>query len=118
MFKESFGSSAWHVARITRDTCKPLLGDITRPNSRRRATTAPFSFNGRGVQVQTSTSTSILVHEISQVTTSLLGTAISNDSPLMSAGLDSIGATELARKLGDRLRVVLPSTLLFDHPSV
>ena len=50
MFKESFGSSAWHVARITRDTCKPLLGDITRPNSRRRATTAPFSFNGRGVQ--------------------------------------------------------------------
>jgi acyl carrier protein len=36
----------------------------------------------------------------------------------MSAGLDSIGATELARKLSDGLGTRLPSTLLFDHPSI
>ena len=64
------------------------------------------------------TTASNVIDEITQVTMTLLGTAISIESPLMSAGLDSIGGTELARELGDRLGVSLPSTLLFDHPSV
>lgn len=50
----------------------------------------------------------VLIYEITQVITSLLGTVISSDSPLMSAGLDSLGATELARELGDRLGITLP----------
>ena len=58
------------------------------------------------------------MNEITQVATSLLGTSIPCDSSLMSAGLDSLGVTEFARDLGDRLGIVLPSTLLFDHPSV
>ena len=56
--------------------------------------------------------------KITQVATLLLGTLVSNDSPLMSAGLDSIGATEFARELGARLEVTFPPTILFDHPSV
>ncbi|MDA9173010.1 acyl carrier protein [bacterium] len=43
---------------------------------------------------------------------------MSPDSPLMSAGLDSIGATELSTLLNERLRTELPSTLLFDHPTL
>jgi acyl carrier protein len=35
----------------------------------------------------------------------------------MAAGLDSIAATELARKLGGQFAVELPSTMLFDHPT-
>jgi acyl carrier protein len=36
----------------------------------------------------------------------------------MSAGLDSVGATELSTRLNERLETELPSTLLFDHPSL
>lgn len=48
----------------------------------------------------------------------LLGTDIAAEVPLMSAGLDSIGATEFTRVLGESVGVALPSTLLFDHPTI
>lgn len=58
------------------------------------------------------------VDGISCVIAGLVGTTLAGDLPLMSAGLDSIGATELARKLGNQLETEISSTLLFDHPSV
>jgi aryl carrier-like protein len=57
-----------------------------------------------------------LLDELVGITTQLTGTAISPDVPLMSAGLDSVGATELSTRLNERLETELPSTLLFDHP--
>ena len=36
----------------------------------------------------------------------------------MTAGIDSLGATELQKTLGADLSLDLPATLLFDHPSV
>ena len=36
----------------------------------------------------------------------------------MSAGLDSIVATELANVLAGRLGTELPQTVLFDHPTI
>ena len=36
----------------------------------------------------------------------------------MAAGIDSLGATELQRALGEELSAELPATLLFDHPSI
>lgn len=49
---------------------------------------------------------------------SFVGTVISNDLSLMSAGLDSISTTELAQSLSAVVGSTLPSTLVFDHPSV
>ena len=46
------------------------------------------------------------------------GTTVAADTPLMSAGLDSIGATELANVLTQRLGTALPQTVLFDHPTI
>ena len=46
------------------------------------------------------------------------GTAVAGDAPLMSAGLDSIAATELANVLAERLGTELPQTVLFDHPTI
>lgn len=42
---------------------------------------------------------------------------MSNTIPLISAGLDSISAIELVRRLGEHFDLSLPATLLFDHPS-
>ena len=59
-----------------------------------------------------------LLDELVGIATQLTGTAISLDAPLMSAGLDSVAATELSTRLNERLETGLPSTLLFDHPSL
>ena len=49
---------------------------------------------------------------------SILGTAVASSTPLMEAGVDSLGATELQRALGEDLSTELEATLLFDHPSI
>ena len=48
----------------------------------------------------------------------ILGTEVEPDAPLMAAGIDSLGATELQRALSESLCAELEATLLFDHPSV
>ena len=47
----------------------------------------------------------------------VLGTDVESDTPLMAAGIDSLGATELQRALSEQLGTELEATLLFDHPS-
>ena len=43
---------------------------------------------------------------------------ISGNTPLMEAGVDSLGATELQRGLSEQLSTEFEATLLFDHPSI
>ena len=59
-----------------------------------------------------------LVQQLVGLACEVFGTTIASDAPLMSAGLDSIGATELSTRLSSRLETELPQTLLFDHPSL
>ena len=48
----------------------------------------------------------------------VLATEAQIDAPLMAAGIDSLGATELQQALCEDLSTQLPSTFLFDHPSI
>lgn len=49
----------------------------------------------------------------------LLGTdSLAHDEPLMAAGLDSLGATELVEGLQTAFDITLPATLVFDYPTV
>ncbi|CAE7948565.1 eryA [Symbiodinium sp. KB8] len=45
-------------------------------------------------------------------------TAVKPDRPLMDLGFDSAGALKLRNKLSRRLKIELPPTLLFDHPTI
>ena len=55
--------------------------------------------------------------EVTGVIAQVLGGAVSLDQPLMDAGLDSLGAVELATLLTQSLGVQVHSTLVFDYPT-
>ena len=59
-----------------------------------------------------------LIQELSAITTTITGSTVSADAPLMSAGLDSIATTELSTLMSEHFKTELPQTLLFDHPSL
>ncbi|MDA9173158.1 acyl carrier protein [bacterium] len=47
-----------------------------------------------------------------------LGTQVDMITPLMSAGLDSLAATDFARTLSTSLGLDVSPTMLFDHPTL
>ena len=56
---------------------------------------------------------------IMSTVTRLLGSdSLGDDEPLMAAGLDSLGATELVQSLQTAFDIELPATAVFDYPTV
>jgi acyl carrier protein len=55
---------------------------------------------------------------VAEAVETIVGAEVGPDQPLMEAGLDSLGATELQQKLATLMGLELPSTLVFDYPTV
>ena len=56
--------------------------------------------------------------QVAACVSEVFGTEVAADTPLMAAGIDSLGATEIQQALGESLSAELPATILFDHPSI
>jgi acyl transferase domain-containing protein/acyl carrier protein len=56
---------------------------------------------------------------VGEVLSQVIGTQdLPAERGLFDLGLDSLGAVEVARRLGQRLGMALPSTVVFDHPDL
>ena len=55
---------------------------------------------------------------VASIVNDAVGRPLDAKEPLLDAGLDSLGAVELRSRLNDEFAVQLPSTVVFDHPSV
>jgi acyl carrier protein len=56
--------------------------------------------------------------QVAAVVSEVLGHTPAPSQPLLSAGLDSLGAVELRSALEGRLSLQLPATLVFDYPTL
>ncbi|KAK9863861.1 hypothetical protein WJX84_009188, partial [Apatococcus fuscideae] len=59
-----------------------------------------------------------LTETVQGVVAGVLGECPAMDAPLMAAGLDSLGATELQQGINQALDLELPATLAFDYPTM
>ena len=59
-----------------------------------------------------------LLAEVESAAAAIVGRSVGTSEPLMAAGLDSLGAVELRNSLEGRLGLELPSTLVFDYPTI
>ena len=59
-----------------------------------------------------------LMPVVQEVVAQVIGQTPTIHAPLMAAGLDSLGMVEVRNGLQNRLGLQLPSTLLFDYPSI
>ena len=71
-----------------------------------------------GEEVLVSQSRLRIEEDVQNAVYSILGSHVPVDSPLVAAGIDSLGAVELRNSLESVLGVALPGTLVFDYPSI
>ena len=56
--------------------------------------------------------------EIMKTVAFVLGYSVHPDAPLIQSGIDSLGAVELRNELITRMGIALPSTIVFDYPTI
>ena len=81
--------------------------------------TVDHSTTWRSPDVKTGASAPLdILETVCDVAREVMGTVIDTNAPLMSAGLDSLSATEFTSTLSQRLSIEIDATALFDYPTL
>ena len=59
-----------------------------------------------------------VVASLTGILEGLIGSSVTASTPMMAAGLDSLGAVELRNTVQQRFAVSLPATAAFDYPTI
>ena len=85
---------------------------------RQRRTKRPAAA-GQRAALSTEERAALMVLQINETVAAVLGSSdIDPQQPLMAAGLDSLSAVELRNSLEAKLGTELPTTLVFDYPTI
>ena len=82
------------------------------------AADAPMGDSTAGTAVGSGASEDYVKGEISTCVLDIIGAAVEPEEPLMAAGLDSLGAVELRNAIQRSLEIEVPSTFVFDYPTI
>lgn len=100
------GPSVAEVPTITRNAAHPALVSSTQAHVQGATSVSP------------ATSAEAFKSQVLEAVKAVLGHEVGADDALMAAGLDSLGSVELKNALERRAGVELPSTLVFDYPTI
>lgn len=59
-----------------------------------------------------------ILEQLRGMVAEVIGAAVSDDQPLMEAGLDSLAAVELHARVAAAFAVPLPATVALDYPTL
>ena len=64
------------------------------------------------------TELSTIITEVQSLVAEITGTKVEPETPLMQAGLTSIGILQIGRRMKSAFSIDVPVTFIFDYPSV
>ena len=94
------------------DAIRRAIGDGREPQRKNEIQLA----DDRGHASQTELST--IINEVQSLIAEITGTTVEPETPLMQAGLTSIGILQIGRRMKSAFSIDVPVTFIFDYPSV
>lgn len=96
-----------------------LYRDVVQNGTAGQVTGSPWGGSLASERKKTSEiSIEFIAKEVGNALKEVLGSIVSVHEPLMSAGIDSLGAVEYVNLLSRKIGIKLPSTLVFDYPTL
>ena len=112
-----FAEVAASVASAPGAAAEAAAGEAA-PTRRRRQRAQPTAGSAEAGSTTAEAQRTYVQGQVQEAVAAVLGSSVGAEDPLMAAGLDSLGTVELRNALERCTGLELPSTLVFDYPTV